>query len=105
MISEIFPWADVISGGGGLGVFISALWMFLKHMKETQEQTNASAAKKNETTAQISKDFSDTVRAVSSDVKAGLDKLSETTNSLLADSREREARLHALMHTLTKEKA
>ena len=98
------PWTEILSSGGGLGLFVAALWMFLRHLKEVQQQTAEADARKSATIEKISADFSSTVKGVAADVNNGLAKLNETTNLLLADGRERENRLHKMFRELAEDR-
>lgn len=91
-----FSWGEVLAIPG-VGAALAMCWMFLKHLKEQREADDQRDKRKDATLEKISSDFSGTVQHVSADVKEGLDKLHETTTILLNDSREREAKLHALL--------
>lgn len=90
-------WGEVLAIPGA-GAALAMCWLFLKHLKEQRTADSADSRHKDETIEKVTAEFSQTVRHVSTDVKEGLDKLHETTTLLLNDSREREAKLHALIH-------
>lgn len=92
-----FPWVQLITGGGGVGALITALWMFLGHLTKVNERAQQASEKKSEAIAKVSTEFSATVKQVSTDVKQGLEELSKTQTLLLADSRAREDRLHSML--------
>lgn len=103
-VEQSFSWGEVLAIPG-VGAALAMCWLFLKHLKEQRTSDDSRDKRKDETLEKISADFSGTVRHVSSDVKEGLDKLHQTTTLLLNDSRDREAKLHALIHQVSKEPA
>ena len=92
MIATI-PWTELLSSGG-VGVALAMCWLFLKHLREQRIADAEESKRKDETVATVTAEFSQTIRAVSTDVKDGMAKMQETQTILLADSRDREARLH-----------
>jgi gas vesicle protein len=83
------PWMESV----GVGAAVTMVVLFLKYMAKKDEATN-------KVVSEITKDFSQTVRDVSRDVKTGISTIHEHTQTLLADSREREAKHYEHMNTL-----
>jgi hypothetical protein len=103
-------WTEVLAVPG-IGAALFVCWMFLKHLREQRDadheaakQRIEEASRKDAHVERIAADFSQTIRAVSLDVKQGLDRLHETTSSLLLDGRERESRLHDLFREVSSKK-
>tara|TARA_R110002126_G_scaffold291760_1_gene457023 strand:- start:6828 stop:7121 length:294 start_codon:yes stop_codon:yes gene_type:complete len=76
------PWAEIL-GGGAAGVAVFMCYLFLRHMSEARKEANVVIEK-------VSTDFASTVRDNS-------EKFSETTQFILTDSKDREAKLHELL--------
>jgi cell division GTPase FtsZ len=99
MIAEAaagFPFLEASIGGG---VFAMAV-VFLKYLAKKDEATNVAVTG-------ITKEFSQTVRDVSNNVKIGMDTMHEQTQTLLTDHREREAKHYeqqTKMHDLLRQK-
>ena len=88
------PWKELI-GGGSVGVALLMCWLFLKHQTEMRKEHNATIEKvtqqNGDVIKQVTTDFSTTVRNNS-------EKFNDTTQMILRDSREREDKLHAIIH-------
>ena len=99
-----FSWGEVLAIPG-VGAALAMCWLFLKHLKDQRTSDDERDKRKDATLEKISSEFSGTVRHDSTDVQTGLDKRHETTSILLNDSREREAKLHQLIHQVASAKA
>lgn len=91
-----FPVAELLSGGAG-AIAVAMCWMFLKYLRDQRTAELEESRRKDELVGRVTSDFSETVKAVGSDVKDGLNKMHETQTALLADHREQVAQLHSML--------
>lgn len=85
-VASTIPWIESIGASVGVAMVV----LFLRYLEKKDKASN-------DAIKAVASDFSQTIRDVSSDVKLGMSDIHTQTQTILSDSRDREAKLHELI--------